>query len=219
MAQPQTSFDWPLYADATFAGLSVLIPVVIVDWLFEEFFRRRIPAAVARRRGQVLSLPIITALNRDIERSWLATCLLLPLLGLFWLLKRLSKKILYFLTVKEATDKVSYYWHWAFLIDYALSRGHLSDQASAQIARQAMDRALQIVPTSPLRRLANQVISNVHHIFRTLRGVRRGTEDEVVQQTKSQLAAHWADFAEYFRIVAQQYDQAYQALKDQPQQV
>jgi hypothetical protein len=41
----------------------------------------------------------------------------------------------------------------------------------------------------------------------------------VVQQTKSQLAAHWADFAEYFRIVAQQYDQAYQALKDQPQQV
>lgn len=215
MPQPQTAFDWPIYADATFAGLSVLIPIPIVDWLFEQFFQRRIPAAVARRRGQMLSPPVIYELNRGPERSWLATYLLLPLKGIYWLLKRLSKKILYFLTITEATDQVSYYWHWAFLIDYALSRNHLSNPESARIARQAMDRALQIVPTSPLRRLANQVIANVHHVFRTLRGVRKGTEDEVVQETKSQIAAHWADFAEYLKIVAQQYDQAYQEISTQ----
>ena len=37
--QPNTTFDWLIYADATFAGLSVLIPIPIIDWIFENIFR------------------------------------------------------------------------------------------------------------------------------------------------------------------------------------
>jgi len=216
VAQSETQFEWPIYADATFAGLSVLIPIPVVDWFFERFFRRRIPAAVARRRGQVLSPAVIEELNRQIWQGWLATCLVLPVMAIYWLLKRLFRKIFYFLTINEASDQISYYWHWAFLIDHALARGHLQNQESAQIARQAMDQALRTVPTSPLRRLANQVIRNVRHVLRTLIRARRGAEDEVVSETRAQISAHWADFAKYFRIVARQYDQAYQELSAQP---
>ncbi|HMR66443.1 MAG TPA: hypothetical protein PKE64_20720, partial [Anaerolineae bacterium] len=50
-----TDFDWGVYADATMAGLAVLVPIPILDWLLEEIFRRRMPQAIARQRGQRLS--------------------------------------------------------------------------------------------------------------------------------------------------------------------
>ena len=33
-------FDWLRYADATFAGLALLIPIPLLDVAFECFFRR-----------------------------------------------------------------------------------------------------------------------------------------------------------------------------------
>ena len=50
-----TDFDWLVYADATFAGLAILIPFPFVDSLLEEYFRRRMARDIARRRGRTLS--------------------------------------------------------------------------------------------------------------------------------------------------------------------
>jgi hypothetical protein len=52
MPQPPAAFDWEVYANATFAGLAVLIPIPLVDWVFEEVFRRRMPAAIITYRNQ-----------------------------------------------------------------------------------------------------------------------------------------------------------------------
>ena len=37
-SEAEVSFDWPMYADATFAGLSLLVPIPLLDWVFEQFF-------------------------------------------------------------------------------------------------------------------------------------------------------------------------------------
>ncbi len=212
--QPRTGFDWPTYADATLAGLSILIPIPIVDWVFERFFRRRMPGAIARRHGRKLSPGVAAALNRD-EGNWLATCLTLPITGTIWLIKRVSRKILYFLTVKEATDQISYYWQRAFLIDYMLLAGHLDDAQAASTARQAMEDVLQTTAT-PLAQLARQVTSGTSNIWQTLRRARRGNEDAAIQQTRSEMNQNWGNFDAYFRLLAQHYEQAYQARRDRP---
>ncbi len=215
--QPDTTFDWAIYADATFAGLSVLIPIPGVDVLFERYFHQRLPWTITARRNQVLEPIIINQVNKSAKgKGCFLTCLTLPVLGVYFLLKSLSRKILYFLTVKAATDQVSYYWHKAFLLDYMLVAGHLESEASARRARHAMDQALLMTTTSPLLNLAAQVVSGpgrIFRIFRALYHARRGEEDELIEQKKEQMLEQWTDFDEYFRTLADRYHQTYDEIK------
>src|SRR5687767_4928057 len=96
-----TDFDWSRYADATLAGLSVLIPIPFVDDAFEAFFRKRIPGAVAQSRGRALSGEVRAVLEE--EDAVGSGCATLPARLVIGLFKRLSRKLLYFLTVKQAT--------------------------------------------------------------------------------------------------------------------
>jgi hypothetical protein len=127
-----TDFEWSRYADATLAGLSVLIPVPFVDDAFEAFFRRRIPGAVARSRGRTLSAEVRAVL--DEEDGGRGGCAALPARLVVGLFKRLSRKLLYFLTVKQAADSLSHYWYRAFLLDHMLASGHLDSADSARDA-------------------------------------------------------------------------------------
>jgi hypothetical protein len=43
-----TDFDWLVYADATFAGLAILLPFPFVDSWLEGYFRRRMPGDITR---------------------------------------------------------------------------------------------------------------------------------------------------------------------------
>ena len=211
--QPYTKFEWPIYADATLAGLAILIPIPGIDWLFETFFKRRMPRAIIRHRQQEVAPPIITILNKDpnAKGCW-RSCLTLPIWGLIALIKKLSRKILYFLTVKEATDKTSYYWSQAFLIDYMLLAGYLKNTESAQLAHQAMARVLEANATSPLLQLAQKIITGPKYIFSSLRKARQGDESELIQEKKSILAKAWDDFEDYFNDLAVDFDKTYQEV-------
>lgn len=214
--QPRTDFNWGVYADATLAGLSTLIPVPLFDMLFEDFFMRRMPGDIARSRGERLDPEIIALLNQSNE-GCVEGCLLMPFKLVYELIKRISKKLLYFLTVKDATDRVSFYWHRAFLIDYALLLDHLDSPQSASCARSAMDLVLQTTQVSPLLQVAQQIVSNSRNIFRSLRRARRGKTDASLEQKRGQIAEHWGDFAGYLRLLASRYDQAYSlALENCP---
>jgi len=212
--QPRTDFHWGVYADATLAGLSTLIPIPLLDMLFEDFFRRRMPVSVARSRGEALDPQLSTLLNRS-EEGCVEGCLLLPFRLVYELIKRLSKKLLYFLTIKDATDRVSYYWHRAFLIDYALLLGHLQTPENVPRVRYAIEAVLKTTEISPLLQFARQVVGNGHHIFRSLRLARRGETDPQIEQRRQQLAEHWGNFAGYLRILAARYDQAYSGARTQ----
>jgi len=205
---PSTAFDWAVYGNATLAGLSILIPIPFLDSAFEWFFSRQIMPTLIVRRGYKPSLPALSEFERDGD-PWYTGCLLWPV-SLSWsIIKRFSKKILYFLTVKEATDKLSYYWHRAFLLDYILALGHLDDPNAASLARLALAHTLNSAGISPLTQLARQIAAAPGHIFRSLRRARRGKVDAELQAKRSLIAQTWDSFAGYLDDLAARYDRAY----------
>jgi hypothetical protein len=149
MRKPDTSFSWNRYADATLAGLAPLIPIPVLDLLVESFFLRRMPSRIAKSRHRRLSPDVVKILNQG-EAGCLHGCLTLPFGALLELIKLVSRKLLYFLSVKQATDQISYYWHEAFLIDYMLAMGHLDRVETARAGRQAMRQVMHATTTSPL---------------------------------------------------------------------
>src|SRR5829696_2100705 len=170
-----TDFDWSRYADATLAGLSVLIPIPFVDDAFEAFFRKRIPGAVASSRGRTLSGEVRAALEEQDAGG--GGCATLPARVVIGLFKRLSRKLLYFLTVKQASDRLSYYWYRAFLTDHMLASGHLESPGSARIAHQAMEELLATT-AGPLPRLARQMVTGMRNVWPALQRARRGEESD-----------------------------------------
>jgi hypothetical protein len=203
-----TAFDWSRYADATLAGLSVLVPIPFLDDAFEAFFRKRIPGAVARARGRTLPDDVREVLGEGDDRGGCAT---IPLRLTLGLLKRLSRKVLYFLTIKSATDRLSHYWARAFLIDHMLVAGHLEGAASARVARSAMDEVLTTM-SGPLPRVARQVITSTRNVWPALRRARRGEEAEEMRQVRSEMEGHWDEAASDLRSLATRYDAAYARL-------
>lgn len=197
-------FDWAIYVDATMAGLAVLIPIPLLDLLFEWLFKRRMPRAIAKRNGRSLSPSMIRQLNQS--RLSCIGCLLWPVQLIWLLLKRTYRTILYFLTIKDASDKLSYYWHRAYLLDFMMRRGDLDSEAEAALAAQALQQLLNSLTISPLTQLAQQVVANMHHILRaSWRRLRRKQEDEMMSQTRSQMANAWRDLSGYFAEVTAQY--------------
>ncbi|MBK8900636.1 MAG: hypothetical protein IPM53_05615 [Anaerolineaceae bacterium] len=204
-------FEWPIYVDATLAGLAVLIPIPLLDVLFEWLFKRRMPQAIARRNGRTLSPETVSQLNRS-QFSCMG-CLLWPLELVWLLLKRTFRTILYFLTIKDATDNLSYYWHRAFLLDLMMKRGDLENRADAPLAAEALHQVLDSLTTSPLTQLAQQVVANVRHILRSSwRWLRRKQEDEMMANTRTQMANAWRDLSGYFDQVASRYEQQLEQL-------
>lgn len=205
---PSTKFDWAIYADATLAGLAILIPIPLVDAFFEWLFRRRMPQAIAIRNGRRLNREIVVLLNNQPISCW--GCFFWPFALVLLFLKRLYRTILYFLTIKEASDKLSYYWHKAFLINYMLQRGDLDDTRIARVAAQAMFEVLDGITTSPLLKLAQEIVSGSHHVARMAWHWRRRQDDPALQQTKAAMAVTWNSYAQYFQLLADQYVAAFE---------
>ena len=208
-----TAFEWTRYADATLAGLSVLIPVPFVDDAFEGYFRRRIPGAVARSRGRALPGEVRAALDEE-DAAGRSGCATLPLRLTLGLLKRLSRKLLYFLTVKRATDRLSHYWYRAFLLDHMLSAGHLDDPATTRFAYRAMEQVLAAT-AGPLPQVARQMVASSRNVWSALRLARRGKDSEEVREMRAQLERRWSEIAEHLGSVALRYDEAFGPLRDE----
>jgi hypothetical protein len=204
-----TAFEWSRYADATLAGLSVLVPIPFLDDAFEAFFRKRIPGAVARSRGRTIPDDVRAVLGEGDASRW--GCAAIPIRLTLGLLKRLSRKILYFLTIKTATDRLSQYWSRAFLIDHMLMAGHLESAASARVARQALDEVLATT-AGPLPRVARQVIASTRNVWPALRRARRGEESEEMRQVRTEMEGHWGEAAGDLNSLAARYDAAYARL-------
>jgi hypothetical protein len=198
------------------AGLANLIPIPGVDWFFEDYFRRQIPLTLAERQHKTLDRHVVGILNKPSSAGCLNSCLGLPIKLVVELIKRISRKIVYFLTIKEATDKISLYWQQAFLMNYMLAIGHLETVESALLAKEAMAKTIETTNTSPIIQLAQETIAGTKHIFRSLRRARGGTEDELIQEKKSYLAQQWSEFEEYFQSLAEQYTQTYKTLQQSP---
>jgi hypothetical protein len=213
MHKPTTTFDALVYIDGTLAGLAILIPIPPVDWVLEMIFRRRMIKAISARRKIPVSAEVQALINRGEPLScW--GCWLWPLTAVFYLLKRFSRKILYFLTIKEATDQVSYYWHRAFLLDYMIVEGHLANLEKAALAQQAMRTVLADTTTSPLYKFATEWIRGVRHNWRiTLRLFRSRNIRHYLQENETLLKDNWNAAAGYLSTLALRYNDLYLQLE------
>lgn len=216
-------FDWLVYADATAAGLAVLIPIPILDWLLEQYFKRRMAGVIAKRNGRSITPAIRRALDAPSKGLW-PGCLMWPIRLLLYLLKNIYRTLIFILSIKDATDNLSYYWHRAFLLDYMAHRGDLDNLARAQIAGQAMSEVLNSITTSPLTGLAQQI---VHHGRLTIRQAlrllfrwrRKQEEPRAISESRQELASQWPTLRNYFAGIAQRYVAAYTAIEQRPNQV
>lgn len=213
-----TDFDWVVYADATFAGLAILLPLPFVDSWLEDYFRRRMPRDIARRRGRVLSKAAVREVNRERGEGFVRGCLLWPLQQVAYLVRNLYRTVVYFFTVVDATDKLSHYWHRAFLIDYMIARGYLDNEQSAAIAAEALRRVLQTVETSPMRNLAGELIAFASDHARGLirafyRFLRRREQTAEFKHQRQTIADRWAEFGDYLPEVADTYEKTLAAVR------
>ena len=203
-------FDWRIYSDATCAGLSVLIPLPLVDIFFETIFRRRIPGAVAKFRKRSLSPTVRSRLGRSVDGPLsLSGCIVVPIAVGKYILRRLWRKIIYIFAVKDATTALADYWNRAYLTDHMVRAGHLGPEADTDLAVEIYAEVLGSIDPSPLMGLARQTVANVRHVLRLLIQARRLGATEVTRSIGEALSSHWRGAEESFRAVADRYNERY----------
>ncbi len=207
------AFDWAIYADATLAGLSVLIPIPFVDSISEAHFRGRMVNAIARRRQQAIHPRADEVVNRSPDSGWsrLGGCLLWPFRFAVDLVLRLSRKLLYFLTVKKAADALNHYWQRAYLLDYMIRQGYLSKAETLAPAAEALTQILAEEVTSPLTNLARELVRSPSRLIQSVQRARRGEEDAEMAETRRTLSNSWSRYDVYFQRLQEQFELAYQS--------
>jgi len=205
-------FEWAVYADATCAGLSVLIPLPLVDLVFETVFRRRIPGKIAKVRdaevGPVTRVQLARPVNEALSRSG---CLAVPFMVVRYILRRLWRKIIYIFAVKDATTALTEYWHRAFLIDHMVCAGHLAPDVDTGLAVRVYRHVLQEIDPSPLTGLARQTVANSRHVLRLLVRARRLGAAEVTKSFGEVFSSHWKVASASLVATAQRYNARYAA--------
>lgn len=201
---------WQIYADATCAGLAVLIPLPFVDIAFETVFRRRIPATIARVRKRELAPDVRRKLGRGLDGPLvLSGCISIGLATVKYVLRRIWRKIIYLFAVKDAAAALTEYWHRAFLIDHMVRAGHLDPEADTDLALQVSTGVLRDIDPSPLMGIARQTVANVQHVFRLLIRARRLGATVVTRSLGELLSSHWAVAEESLQETVSLYNERY----------
>jgi hypothetical protein len=204
--------DWSIYADATCAGLSVLIPLPLVDLVFETIFRRRMPGTIAKARDSEVSPATRVQLARPVNEALsLSGCLAVPFMVARYILRRLWRKIIYIFAVKDATIALTEYWHRAFLIDHMTRAGHLAPDVDTDLAVRVYRHVLQEIDPSPLTGLARQTVASVRHVLRLLVQARRLGAAEVTKSLGDVLSSHWKVAWASLAATSRRYNERYAA--------
>lgn len=205
-----TTFDWRIYAEATCAGLTALLPLPFVDLAFEAYFRRRMPATIARVRKQDLADGARRRFGRGLGRLIsLEGCLAVPLGVVRYVVKKLWRKIVYVFAIADATSSVSAYWHRAYLLDHLVRAGHAAPDVDWPRSAAVFERVLAETDTSPLMGLARQTVASVHRVFRLLVLARRRGAAAETESLSTILRSHWDAAERSLSAVAVRYNVEY----------
>ena len=168
-----------LLRHALLVGLTPLIPVPFVDDVARVALRRRLVRGVAAEERVALGDDVVEALAGEPSGGCLGA---LPRL-LIYPVKKIFRKVFFFLEVKRAVDLVSTSWHYGWLLQVALRRGQLAPgTAGAAALRSAIEGLLEESRVKPLERVLHEALRSSRGILqggadlmaRALRGTRRG---------------------------------------------
>lgn len=133
---------------AVLAGMTPLIPVPVVDDLAKAYFRRRLVRSLAAARGRSLSHADVEALAAEHESGCLSGCVGTLVL---YPLKKVFRKIFFFLEWKRAVDLTSRTYHFGYLVDhvFAARLDETSGRSAAEVGA-AIDAVCREAPIKPL---------------------------------------------------------------------
>ncbi|MCA1635821.1 MAG: hypothetical protein LC802_19560 [Acidobacteria bacterium] len=136
---------------AIFVGLTPLIPVPFVDDLAQSYFRRRLVRLLAASHGRALGPEDLDALVAERGGGCLSGCVVQAVV---YPLKKVFRKIFYFLEWKRAADLTSQTYHYGYLLNYALQprAGGESIMAlrGASAVREAIEAVCRDSPIKPV---------------------------------------------------------------------
>jgi hypothetical protein len=168
-------------------GLSPLVPVPFVDdWLI-NYFRRRMVRSLASSNGLEFSDETISILADDRDKKGCLWGCLSSVV--FYPLKKIFRKIFYFLEWKRAVDLTSHTYHFGYLLNYALRDGFIkSDAKSLEDIRTSLDDVCNDTPIKPVesvvsgtfRQTKGLIFSGVEILEKTFRNLKKKpTEDDI----------------------------------------
>jgi len=196
--------------------LSVLIPLPLIDIAFEVLFRRRIPGAIAKARQLEITPNVRRQLGKAVGGPLSLTgCFSVVFAAGRYVLKRIWRKIIYILAMKDATTALSEYWHRAFLIDHMVRAGHLGPGVDTDLAVGVFNRTLLVTDPSPLMGLARLTVANARHVLRLLLRARRLGAAEVTRSLGELLSLQWEPAQASMKEMATLYNQLYAAAVDE----
>jgi len=189
MPATESSSQKTIATYAVLAGLTPLIPIPFVDDMAKAYFKRRMVRLMAKTRGQALSSEDVKTLADDKDSGCLIGCLTAVTV---YPLKKIFRKIFFFLEWKRAIDTVSHTYYLGYLIDYALGKQWLVPVGSipAERVRLSIDSVLRQVNTSLIERAvvetfrqSKSALKNAAGLMkRALGGLSRKTSEEQVER-------------------------------------
>ena len=132
-------------------GLTPIIPIPFADDLAKAYFQQRMVRKLAESYEQTLSIQDLKTLTNEEAQGCFPGCLTSVL---FYPIKKLFRKIFFFLKWKRAIDTVSHFYHKGYLIEYSLEQGLLTPKGeySAGQIRKAIEATCQEIGTNPIEK-------------------------------------------------------------------
>jgi hypothetical protein len=176
---------------AVLVGLTPLIPIPVLDDLAKAYFLRRMTRSLAARRGAVLPDSEVAALVDEPDSGCLAGCIGTVVI---YPVKKIFRKIFFFLEVKRAVDLTSAAFHRGLLVDHALAIGAIGGPTGLPVeaVRSAIDGVLRTAGTQPVE-------NAIRLTFRQSMGALRSAAETL--QSAIQRVPKSSDLAEVARAV------------------
>ena len=139
--------DWYLILRyALLIGLTMLIPIPVVDGALENLLRRRLVRSLAEQRGIQLTDAQVATLGNATGGG----CMGCLWGAISWPFRKILRTVLIVLQVKVIADLASEIIHRSLLLEEALKLGLLPDESER--VREVMDRSLASVDTRVVER-------------------------------------------------------------------
>jgi len=159
---PKRDNQGTLLLYSVLTGLTPLIPVPFVDDLVKTHVRRRLFRLLGEARGAGLGQDTIDTLARETSGGCLGGCLSQVFL---YPLKKIFRKVFFFLEWKRAADLTSYTYHFGYLVDYALQKGLFAPGVGTgrvDEIRAAIERTCHEAPIRPVERAVSATFRHSH---------------------------------------------------------
>lgn len=156
MAEEQNSLERGgqagLLTYAVLTGLTPLIPVPVLDDVVKGYFRRRLARAAAASRGRALTEAEVAALTDEGGGGCLRGC---AVQAVVYPLKKIFRKVFFFLEWKRAADLTSQTYHFGYLLGHALDASggpSLLERHGAERVGAAVAGVVREAPIKPVER-------------------------------------------------------------------